>query len=407
MDADISFVIHVLDEAYDRLKHEYLNTSVLGPVRVYAAESDVDKEFWALFCALIDFQMPVRSVLNPMLFGLLTSMEEMSIKFINFIDDPTLAVTVLKTFNWKTNQRAKTGFTHRFVRIEDLGSLLRIFKEIMRNYGSIRHMIEESYESSPQTDEPMESVLAKFLKVLIDFGGRPPLIPTKMTSTLKRFNLFLRWMVRPYPDLGLWSFIDKRDLLVSLDGGLCRVLNRAFSLQVKTNWQGVLKATKFFRSLNSSDPVKYDYILSRIAIMGYCAKELTKSKCFLCPLGNICRYSRIKYKPKAKALRGKEREIFEKYLKIYGHEIDSVITEYPLGKYSTDAVLHKSSCKTYVVEVEHKLNYNAIGQIIAYRFLYFKMHGKMAIPMIVCFSAPKELKEICETEQGIEVLEIQ
>jgi uncharacterized protein (TIGR02757 family) len=406
MNADTSFVLDLLNEAYDRLKNEYWSTSVLGPVRAYAAESDVDKEFWALFCALIDFQMPVKSVLNPMLFGLLTSMEETSIKFIHLIEDTNLAMTILKTFSWKTNRGAKKGFTHRFVKIENLIVLLQIFKEIIHDYVSLRNLVEEAYKDCLYMDEPMEGVLAKFLKILVDYGGRPPLIPTKMASTLKRFNLFFRWMVRPYPDLGLWSFIDKKELLVSLDGGLCRVLNRAFSLPIKINWHGVLKATKFFRSLNPDDPVKYDYILSRLAIMDYCTKELRRSKCFLCPLANICKFSRVTYKPKAKALRGKEREIFEKYLKIYGHEIDSVITEFPLGRYSADAVLHKRSCKTYVVEVEHTLNYNAIGQIVAYRFLYFKIHGKMTNPMIICLEAPKELKEICETEQGIEVLEI-
>ncbi|MCC6019110.1 MAG: hypothetical protein LM601_08765, partial [Candidatus Verstraetearchaeota archaeon] len=64
-DLEFSYVGRVMDEAYERLCDVYLNISVLGPVRLYSARDSVDREFWALFCALIDFQMPVVSVLNP------------------------------------------------------------------------------------------------------------------------------------------------------------------------------------------------------------------------------------------------------------------------------------------------------------------------------------------------------
>ena len=41
----------VMDEAYERLCDVYLDTSVLGPVRVYFARDVMDGEFWALFYA--------------------------------------------------------------------------------------------------------------------------------------------------------------------------------------------------------------------------------------------------------------------------------------------------------------------------------------------------------------------
>jgi len=43
-------------------------------------------------------------------------------------------------------------------------------------------------------------------------------------SAFKRLNLFLRWIVRPYPDLGLWNFVDKKFLFVSLDAGVLRTV---------------------------------------------------------------------------------------------------------------------------------------------------------------------------------------
>ncbi|MFH7835689.1 MAG: DUF2400 family protein [Candidatus Aenigmatarchaeota archaeon] len=401
-----SYMVHILDEAYDRLKNEYLSTSVLGPVRIYAAKNDIDKEFWTLFCALIDFQMSVKNILNPMLTGLVAWMEENGLKFIELIYDPMLAKKVFNVFQWKSSKGVKIGFTHRFVKVENIISLFQVFKKILENYSSLGTLIKEAYNNSLNREEPMEYVLTNLIRVLINYGGAPRLVPKKLASPLKRLNLFMRWMVRPYPDLGLWNFIDKKYLLVSLDEGLCRIFERAFSIKIELNWKGVLKATHFLRKINSDDPVKYDYLLSRLSIMGYCTKDLARSKCYLCPLVNICVSSRLSIKPKAKALPGKEYEIFRKYQEVYGHEFDSIITGYPLGEYTADAVMHKHSCEEYVVEVENKLNYNAIGQVITYRFLYFKIRNKLAKPMIICSTAPKELKEACEIEQGIKVVEI-
>lgn len=117
---------------------------------------------------------------------------------------------------------------------------------------------------------------------------------------MKRINLFFRWLVRPYPDLGLWSFINKRHLFVSLDANLQRVISRAFGINVGLNWCGVLEATRFLRKLNPEDPTKYDYVLSRVAIMGYCAKDMARSLCCLCPIASICKSSKLPKLVKAK-----------------------------------------------------------------------------------------------------------
>ena len=140
--------------------------------------------------------------------------------------------------------------------------------------------------------------------------------------------------------------------------------------------------------------------------MGYCAKNHAQSKCYLCSIANICASSHDIAVPKSKPLTRKEQVIFEGFLKIHGNEVERVVTEYPLGSYSADAVIYLKDCKYYVVEVEQELNYVAIGQAIIYRYLYFRKHEKYARPMIICTKAPTELKEACEIEQGIKVVEV-
>jgi uncharacterized protein (TIGR02757 family) len=395
-----------MDEAYERLCDVYLGTSVLGPVRLYSARDSVDREFWALFCALIDFQMPVVSVLNPMLIGLVKHIEKRNVSFLDLIYDAKLAGNILKGFEWHSPRGSRIGFTHRFVKIGDIIGLFAAFKRVHEVYGSLGNLVKELYARHRWDSEPMEGVLRGLLGVMHNYGGRPPLIPKSVDSPLKRFNLFFRWLVRPYPDMGLWSFINKRHLLVSLDLGLQRVLTRAFQLKVALNWRGVLEATRFLRGINPEDPTKYDYVLSRVSIMGYCAKNLARSQCYLCPLINICKSSKLPRIAEAKPLTSVEMEILEDFLKIHGGEFDKVVTEYTLGRYSADALMHAKTCNEYIVEVERELNYMAIGQAVTYRYLYYKYSGKMAKPMIICRKASRELKEAAQLEQGIEVVEV-
>lgn len=403
---DYCYLAHVLDEAYERLKHVYLNTSVLGPVRLYSARSLPDKELWTFFCALLDFQIPVISILNPMLTGLVSWMEERNIKFIDLIYDEGLVRSVLSNFQWISGRSVRKGFTHRFVKIDDAISLFKVFHQVIEEYNSLGTFVKDVYENSLHLEEPMENTIHSIVRLLSKYGGKPPLVPIGLSSSLKRLNLFMRWMVRPYPDLGLWTFIDKKHLLVSLDEGLCRILQRAFNLKLNENWKSVLKATRFLRKINPEDPVKYDYLLSRISIMGFCAKDHSRSICTLCPLVNICKSSKFIPEQRVAVLRGREHEIFEKFIKVYGHEFDSIKIEYPLGRYSADALLHKINCETYVAEVEKELNYNAIGQVLTYRYLYYKIHGVIVKPIIICTSSTKEIREACEKEHGITIIEI-
>jgi hypothetical protein len=108
----------------------------------------------------------------------------------------------------------------------------------------------------------------------------------------------------------------------------------------------------------------------------------------------------------ARPLAEREMEMLRKYAEAHRRGLDRVVTGYPLGRYSADALIHTVDCDEYVVEVEEELNYNAIGQVMTYRYLLHKIHGRLARPMIICRRAPRELKEAARLEQGIAVVEV-
>jgi uncharacterized protein (TIGR02757 family) len=92
-------------------------------------------------------------------------------------------------------------------------------------------------------------------------------IPTcKTNSPYKRWHMYLRWMVRQDSlDMGLWSSIDKKDLLVPLDTHTFKVGQKFGLIKRKSyDFKAVLELTQSFRKIDLDDPVKFDFALYRI-----------------------------------------------------------------------------------------------------------------------------------------------
>ena len=89
-------------------------------------------------------------------------------------------------------------------------------------------------------------------------------------SPLKRWNMFLRWMVRKDSvDLGMWEGIRTSDLILPLDTHTFRVCQRLGILKRKSyDLKAALEASEFLRGLNPKDPIKYDFALYRIGQLG-------------------------------------------------------------------------------------------------------------------------------------------
>ena len=84
-------------------------------------------------------------------------------------------------------------------------------------------------------------------------------------SSCKRLNMYLRWMVRRDKkgvDFGIWKRISPAQLICPLDVHVSRVARRMGMLQRnQTDWQAALELTEYLRTLDSKDPVKYDFAL--------------------------------------------------------------------------------------------------------------------------------------------------
>lgn len=114
-------------------------------------------------------------------------------------------------------------------------------------------------------------------------------------SPCKRLFLFLRWMSRPRDglDLNLWPWFSPERLVIPLDTHL-GFLGRALGMtKRRTPDLGMaLEITSFLRLLDQEDPLRYDWPLSRLGILGLCSHRADPKLCTPCTLRPLCRVGR-------------------------------------------------------------------------------------------------------------------
>ena len=110
-------------------------------------------------------------------------------------------------------------------------------------------------------------------------------------SACKRWNLYLRWMVRPADgvDMGLWTGVDPAHLVIPVDTHVARIARFVQLTQRATpDWIMAEQITDALRVFDPRDPVKYDFAISRLGILNICRSKREISICSQCPLDPIC-----------------------------------------------------------------------------------------------------------------------
>ena len=89
---------------------------------------------------------------------------------------------------------------------------------------------------------------------------------TKGVGALKRWMMYLRWMIRhDYIDMGLWSDAAKKDLIMPLDTHTFKVSQKLGLLKRKQyDLQAAIELTETLRTFDKEDPIKYDFALYRL-----------------------------------------------------------------------------------------------------------------------------------------------
>ncbi len=160
------------------------------------------------------------------------------------------------------------GFKYRFTTGKDIVNLLSGVKVLLAECGSLQSCFLSSFNRDDSTVIP---ALTAFVTKLSDSSdcSENYLFPSpEKGSACKRLNLFLRWMVRnDVVDLGVWDAVPVSALVVPLDTHMhkiCRAMGMTERKQA--DMKTALEITEAFRSVDSDDPVKYDFALTRLGI---------------------------------------------------------------------------------------------------------------------------------------------
>jgi uncharacterized protein (TIGR02757 family) len=189
---------------------------------------------------------------------------------------------------------------HRWTRGEDFVALLWVLRCLLEEDGSLEQSVARGLAHDAEDVGPAIeafSTRARSVDCRPAYGRRPKRPGVlyfwsrpSTGSACKRMNLFLRWMVREDAvDPGGWTAIPRRQLVVPLDThtirtGKCLRLTRRNT----PGWKMAVDITSALRKLDPDDPVRYDFALCHLGMMGACGYK-TKQKDSACPLRGVCR----------------------------------------------------------------------------------------------------------------------
>jgi uncharacterized protein (TIGR02757 family) len=158
-----------------------------------------------------------------------------------------------------------SDFKHRFNDGEEMCRFLSGIGEALRRHGSLENVFSSAREGS------IIGAMDNFADTILRLGGLESshLLPrASRGSACKRLALFIRWMARcDDVDPGGWKGVDPCDIIVPLDTHMFRIATGlGFVKRRSADGTAAEEATAGFREFCPSDPVKYDFALTRFGI---------------------------------------------------------------------------------------------------------------------------------------------
>ncbi|WP_169752304.1 TIGR02757 family protein [Campylobacter mucosalis] len=186
------------------------------------------------------------------------------VKFLNSLD--------FRFLDESENEIRKFYKTHKY-RFQNTADVAEIFITLSRlkKECDMEQILKQGFGKNGLMIEAINALITKIYSLnpyksdgYEFFFGRA--FNDKPTSPYKRYNMFLRWMVRDTDiDLGLFKSLPKSELLMPLDVHTHRVsLNLGLCKRKSYDFLAVMDLTKMLLEFDPLDPIKYDFALYRI-----------------------------------------------------------------------------------------------------------------------------------------------
>lgn len=214
-----------------------------------------DDEFIILLCALFAYGNAKQIV-----------------KFLDSLDFSLLSASDEKI------EKELSNHYYRFQNSVDVIAVFKAFKRL-KEQDSLQNIFFEAYKKGNSVLEGIDTLIQKIYQVAnhksqgFNFLVGNPIKRDKKgfikelgNSPYKRWNMYLRWMVRDDElDFGLWKNINKKDLILPLDTHTFQV-SKKLGLLTRKNYdlKSALLITNKLKEFDKNDPIKYDFAIYRL-----------------------------------------------------------------------------------------------------------------------------------------------
>ena len=184
---------------------------------------------------------------------------------------------------------------------EDILCLIYLVSAVLKEHGSLQRLFMSFYNPM---DDDIGPALSGFVDYILKIDtsavygkdirpfGLLQFLPSPVKgSTCKRFNMFLRWMVRSGDgvDFGIWNHVPPSQLIIPIDTHIARISrNISLTNRKSADWKMAKEITENLKIFAPDDPVKYDFALCHMGISGDCPTVASIDKCGKCNLSEIC-----------------------------------------------------------------------------------------------------------------------
>lgn len=187
------------------------------------------------------------------------------VKFLNSLD-----FSLLQKSDDEIRESLKNHY-YRFQKSEDVIALFIALKRLNEK-STLEEVFKSGYLKNRSTIEGINSLIKTLQEIYphssmgYNFLISQVTLKTKGAGALKRWMMYLRWMVREDNiDMGLWNGVDKSDLIIPLDTHTFNVSKKLGLLQRKSyDLEAAVELTCKLKEFDKNDPLKYDFALYRI-----------------------------------------------------------------------------------------------------------------------------------------------
>ena len=161
------------------------------------------------------------------------------------------------------------NFVHRTFNSHDFQFFIEGLKHVYTYHNGLEAVFSKNQEVAN-----LQNSIAEFKKIFFEIPHpsrtEKHISDPMNNSAAKRINMFLRWMVRvdnAKVDFGIWKSISPAQLSCPLDVHSGNVARKLGLLQRKQNdAKAVAELDASLRSLDPTDPVKYDFALFGLGV---------------------------------------------------------------------------------------------------------------------------------------------